>query len=240
GFSWGGTTLAGGANGQANILAFNELYKTTCSNVPTVYWAYNTGGTVVTAPALSFDGSQVAFVQTEGTASYLVLLKWRANTNGRIVTGSLATSSPEVTLTSGTFTQADVGVQISGTDIPAGDTITSVLSGTTANLAAAPSAAHAAEPLEITADAIDAPGVPPAVTTTAYPTCTAPCMTSIEFNGADLDTNSFPFYDYSGSDLLFAGDNTGHLHKFQHVFNGTASTPPAEVVTAGDWPAAVS
>jgi len=65
-------------------------------------------------------------------------------------------------------------------------------------------------------------------------------MTSIEFNGADLDTNSFPFYDYSGSDLLFAGDNTGHLHKFQHVFNGTASTPPAEVVTAGDWPAAVS
>src|SRR5208282_1018744 len=137
------------------------------------------------------------------------------------------------------FTQADVGAQITGTGIPAGDTIASVLSGTTANLATAPTA-HASEPLTIVVEAVATPGVPPTVTTTAYPTCTAPCMTSIEFNGATLDTNSFPFYDYSGSDLLFAGDNTGHLHKFQHVFNGTASTPPAEVVTAGDWPAAVS
>ncbi len=239
GFSWGGTTLAGGANGQASIFAFNELYKTTCSNVPSVYWAYNTGSgsTVATAPALSFDGSQIAFIQSSaaGVAS-LVLVKWRANTTGRIVTGSLATSSPEVTLTSGTFTQADVGVRISGTDIPAGDTITSVLSGTTANLAAAPSAAHAAEPLEITADAIDAPGVPPtAASASAYRSCTAPCMYAIPFGNAHNDTNSFPFYDYSGSDLLFAGDDTGDLHKFEGVFNGT----PSEVTTGG-WPATVS
>ncbi len=163
------TGLTGSAT-QASIVGFNNLYATTCSGtVPLVYWAYNTGGTVVTAPALSFDGSQIAFVQTEGTASYLVLLKWKAS-NGTIT----------------------------------------------------------------------APIAPTSETAAAYTTCTAPCMTSIEFNGATLDTNSFPFYDYSGSDLLFAGDNTGHLHEFQHVFNGTASTPPAELVTAGHWPATVS
>ncbi len=235
------TGLAGSAT-QASIVGFNNLYAApTCptGTVPSVYWAYNTGGTAVTAVALSFDGSQIAFVQTEGTASYLVLLKWHANTTGRAVTGTLSATSPEVTITSGTFTQADVGAQITGTGIPANDTIASVLSGTMANLAAAPTA-HASETLTIVVEAVATPGVPPTVTTTAYPTCTAPCMTSIEFNGATLDTNSFPFYDYSGSDLLFAGDNTGHLHKFQHVFNGTASTPPAEVVTTGDWPAIVS
>ncbi len=235
------TGLTGSAT-QASIVGFNNLYAApTCSTgtVPSVYWAYNTGGAAVTAVALSFDGSQIAFVQTEGTASYLVLLKWHANTTGRAVTGTLSATSPEVTITSGTFTQTDVGAQITGTGIPAGDTIASVLSSTTANLATAPTA-HASETLTIVAEAVATPGLPPAVATTAYPTCTAPCMTSIEFNGATLDTNSFPFYDYSGSDLLFAGDNTGHLHKFQHVFNGTASTPPAEVVTAGDWPATVS
>jgi len=233
------TGLAGSAT-QASIVGFNNLYATTCGGtVPGLYWAYNTGGTAVTAAALSFDGSQIAFVQTEGTASYLVLLKWHANTTGRTVTGTLKAASPEVTITVGTFTQADVGARITGTGIPANDTIASVLSGTTANLAAAPTA-EPSETLTIAAETVAAPGVPPTVTTTAYTTCTAPCMTTIEFNGATLDTNSFPFYDYSGGDLLFAGDNTGHLHKFQHVFNGTSSTPPAEVVTTGDWPATVS
>jgi|GEM_PF-845167 len=242
GFSWGGTTLAGGANGQATILAFNELYKTTCTNVPSVYWAYNTGSgsTVATAAALSLDGSQIAFIQSSsGGVASLVLLKWDPNTIGRIVTGSLATTSPEVTLTSGTFTGRDTGVQIAGTNIPAGDTIATVLSGTTANLAVAPTAAHAAEDLAITAESVIAPEVPPTVTPANYPTCTAPCMTTIPFGNGHNDTNSFPFYDYSGGDILFAGDDSGDLHKFQHVFNGTSLTPPAEVTTGG-YPATMS
>jgi hypothetical protein len=79
-----GTGLAGSGT-QASIVAFDNLYSG-CSadgTVPTVYWAYNTGntggGTVNTSPAFSSDGTQVAFVQTDGTGDgVLVLLKWAA------------------------------------------------------------------------------------------------------------------------------------------------------------------
>ena len=230
-----------GSGTQASIVGFNNLYATTCSGtVPEVYWAYNTGGAAVTAVALSFDGSQIAFVQTQGSASDLILLKWAASPTPPVgVKGTTVSGSKNVTITAGTVTAADVAMQISGTGIPTHDTIAAV-SGTTVTLATAATGNNTNETLTITAEAVATPGVPPPVSNTAYPTCTAPCMTTIAFNGPALDTNSFPFYDYSGSDLLFAGDNTGHLHKFQHVFNGSASTPPAEVVTTGDWPATVS
>jgi len=77
------TGLAG-ASGQANIIAYNNLYSTCNGGTPTVYWAYNTGGTVVNSVTLSLNGSQVAFVQSSssGVAS-LVLLKWLAS-NGTL------------------------------------------------------------------------------------------------------------------------------------------------------------
>lgn len=80
GFSWGGTTLAGGTNGQASIVAFNNLYVGEgCGGTnPTTDWAYNTGGTVVTSAVLSLDGTQVAFVHTPSlitSASSLEILR---------------------------------------------------------------------------------------------------------------------------------------------------------------------
>jgi hypothetical protein len=72
-------------------------------------------------------------------------------------TGSLATASPEVTLTVGTFAPGDLGAPISGTNIPAGDTISAILSPTTANLTTAPTAVHAAEPLTITREKLSSP-----------------------------------------------------------------------------------
>lgn len=77
------TGLAG-ASGQANIIAYNNLYASCNGGVPTVYWAYNTGGTVVNSVVLSLNGSQVAFVQSSssGVAS-LVLLTWLAS-NGTL------------------------------------------------------------------------------------------------------------------------------------------------------------
>ncbi len=75
-----GTGVTGGAS-QATILAFTNLYTNTCSSVPTVNWAFNTGtgSTVLTSPVLSLDGTQIAFVQNSsaGVAS-LVVLKWSA------------------------------------------------------------------------------------------------------------------------------------------------------------------
>ena len=43
-------------------MAYENLYSGCGGNVPSTYWAYNTGGSVVTSVALSLDGSQVAFV----------------------------------------------------------------------------------------------------------------------------------------------------------------------------------
>lgn len=71
---------------QASIIAYDNLYSG-CSaygSVPTVYWAYNTteqgiAGAVKTSPITSLDGSQIAFVQTDGLHGYLILLKWKAN-----------------------------------------------------------------------------------------------------------------------------------------------------------------
>src|SRR5579863_7327959 len=71
-------------SGPASLVAYDNIYSG-CSafgSVPSVYWAYDTLGTVLTSPNLSFDGTQVLFVQT-GTVSgagELVLLKWAPST----------------------------------------------------------------------------------------------------------------------------------------------------------------
>ena len=76
---------------KPSIIAYDNLYSG-CSSfgtVPTVYWSYNTtaqtvAGTIKTSPIISLDGSQVAFVQTDGlNHGTLVLLKWKAN-NGTL------------------------------------------------------------------------------------------------------------------------------------------------------------
>jgi hypothetical protein len=74
------TGKAGGTS-SASIVAYNNLYTTGCSGaVPSVYWAYNTLGTITTSPVLSMDGTQVAFIQVSGTTASLVLVKWAAET----------------------------------------------------------------------------------------------------------------------------------------------------------------
>ena len=61
---------------QGDIVAFTNLYSGCGGQVPGDYWSYNTGGQVLTSPVLSFDGTQVAFTQTNGTLAVLVLLRW--------------------------------------------------------------------------------------------------------------------------------------------------------------------
>jgi hypothetical protein len=69
----------GQASGVPSIVAYDNLYSNCTGTVPSTYWAYNTGGTVTTSVALSFDGKQVAFVQTVAGVANLVVLKWAAN-----------------------------------------------------------------------------------------------------------------------------------------------------------------
>src|SRR5580658_7116996 len=61
-----------------------------------------------------------------------------------------------------------------------------------------------------------------------------PTVSTVTFSGSTSDTYSSPFYDYA-SDTVYVGDDSGKLHKFTPVFNGT----PAEV-TSGGWPVQVS
>ena len=64
---------------QASIVAYDNLYQGCGGATPLLYWAYNTGGEILTSPVLSLDGTQVAFVQTTGGApgvASLVILKW--------------------------------------------------------------------------------------------------------------------------------------------------------------------
>ena len=68
----------------------------------------------------------------------------------------------------------------------------------------------------------------------AWSSCTAgnSCVANVPFNGNPQSTRSAPYYDYT-TDSLYVGDNSGRLHKFTGVFDGT----PAEVTTG--WPITV-
>jgi len=68
-----------GSTTQASIVAYDNLYSGCSGTVPQTYWAYNTQGRVLTSPAFSLDGTQVAFVESIGQG-ILVLLKWKAST----------------------------------------------------------------------------------------------------------------------------------------------------------------
>jgi Ice-binding-like len=73
----GGASVAGRAIALNGAITMIDNAVTTVDSVPSVYWAYDTGGTILTSPAFSLDGTQVLFVQTEMTnQAHLVLLKW--------------------------------------------------------------------------------------------------------------------------------------------------------------------
>ena len=86
-----GSTLAGGANTLATIVAYDNLYSGCTGTVPEVYWQYNTGyaqnsttwdhSIASTSVVLSLDGSQVAFVETASGVASLVILKWASNSS---------------------------------------------------------------------------------------------------------------------------------------------------------------
>lgn len=84
-----------------------------------------------------------------------------------------------------------------------------------------------------TTDTASSPTTLPSIASASYRSCVAPCMTVIPFSGGADDSGSAPFYDYSGADTLYIGDDAGKLHKFTGIFNGT----PAEVLAT--WPIAV-
>ncbi len=95
------------------------------------------------------------------------------------------------------------------------------VSGTTASLVLLKWAADTGTPIM--------PVTPSAQTASSYRSCTAPCMLTLPFSGSPTDTFSAPFYDYI-NDVVYVGDDSGNLHQFTGVLNGT----PAEATSP--WP----
>jgi hypothetical protein len=87
------TGLTGSAT-QASLIAYDNLYTGCSGTVPQVYWAYDTGGQIMTSPVLSLDGTQLAFVQTAGGIGSLVLLKWAASTTATVGGPVVLTTTP--------------------------------------------------------------------------------------------------------------------------------------------------
>jgi hypothetical protein len=99
-FTWGGSTLDGGAAAPGTIIAFNNLYSTQngatpaglCGSAgPSLLFSYNTDigtngtgtttGAALTSPVLSLDGSKIAYVESGATNhAILRLLKWAKDT----------------------------------------------------------------------------------------------------------------------------------------------------------------
>ena len=74
-------TGAGGAN--ATLIAYKNVYAGTCAGtVPTVAWAYNTGGTSKLSPVLSLNGTQVVYIQISANVASLVVLKPSLSSGG--------------------------------------------------------------------------------------------------------------------------------------------------------------
>ena len=103
------TSVAGATGGQASVIAFDNIYTTTCTPstaVPTVYWSYNTGGTVSTSVTLSEDGYQAAFVQSVGTKATLVILKYKG---GQGASATSAVLPDSVTAAGATYATCRTG-----------------------------------------------------------------------------------------------------------------------------------
>ena len=110
---------------------------------------FPTGAFVIDNSGTATGASQIYYMGLNGNTA-------GGPTGGRTVVGNLKTTAEHVTLTTGTFTAADVGSQISdntqtsGTPIIGGGvTIASVQSGMTATLSTAPTTTITAQTLSI-------------------------------------------------------------------------------------------
>ena len=212
-----------GSSAAATIIAYNNLYETTCgANVPLVFWAYNTGAfAVTTAPVISPDGTKIAVIQNGSAGMQLVVVKWNPTISIVEPNGNCTYSSGSKSVScSGAFSSNEVGSQVTSDlgGIPAGDTLASV-SGNTATLATAATASETAATLSVYPQTATTPGTP--VLASDIVSCTAPCMT-VTFINSNANTFSSPYYD-TGSDTLYVGNNISHLYRARGVFNGTTN-----------------
>jgi len=204
-----GTGLPGAAAAQASIVAYDNIYSGCTGTVPSVYWAYNTGGTIMTSPVYSLDGTQVAFAQSDAGFGNLVLVKWAANPADTV-------SNPETlsAVSPGAYNACTIPpcmTSIALTDnlgTPADDTTSSVFvdyQGDAAYVGDAHGWLHKFSPLFN--------GTPAEVTTGGWP---------VLVNPTEPNILSSPIYDFA-SGSVFLGDQGGFLYRVDPSGAVTAS-----------------
>ncbi|HEY6339219.1 MAG TPA: hypothetical protein VIW68_12070 [Candidatus Sulfotelmatobacter sp.] len=119
------TGLAGSGT-QASIIAYDNLYVGCTGIVPSTYWAYNTGGQILTSPDFSLDGTQVMFVQATGGIGSFVLLKWKASATETVGAPGVPTSVSNASY-SGCAAPCMTSIQLQDTShVPTNDVTSSV------------------------------------------------------------------------------------------------------------------
>jgi hypothetical protein len=99
------TRLAGSAT-TPSIIAFNQLYSGTAggngicgTGGPSVMWSYNTGaGTTLTSPVISFDGTKIAYVESNPAfrgGAILHILKWQRGQGAYIPPATPTPATPD-------------------------------------------------------------------------------------------------------------------------------------------------
>ena len=186
----------GSAPSSATMIAYSNIYTGTCAGtVPTIAWAYNTGGTSTLSPVLSPDGTQVAYIQTSSNIASLVILKPLLSSGGTVASPAAATlqsnanyractapcyttitlsGNPNDTNSSPFYVYYSTDTMYVGDDSGKVHKFTGVFSGTPAEAST---------------------GGWPVTASTA----TSTILTS-------------PVYDSGASQLLFVGDGSGYLH----------------------------
>ena len=185
----------GSAPTSATVIAYKNVYVGTCSGtVPTVAWAYNTGGASTLSPVLSPDGTQVAYIQVNANIASLVLLKPLLTSGGTVASPAAATLQSNANYRTCTA--------------PCYTTIT--LSGSPNDTNSSPFYVYGADLVYVGDNNGKIhkltgvfSGTPAEASTGGWPvtasTQTSPILTS-------------PVYDSGASQLLFVGDASGYLH----------------------------
>jgi len=133
-----------GSGTQPNLVAFNNLYSGTaptglCNRTPsgtdtgvaaTTFWSYNitaAGGVVATSPALSLDGTKVAFVETgSGTTAHFHVLAGKSGDG--VNAGNLQSVASPVSITNGFSTTTPAAGAVTDLALATGTTQSDTLS----------------------------------------------------------------------------------------------------------------
>jgi hypothetical protein len=197
-------TGAAGSGTKATIIAFKNLYVGGSGNPcaasnPSVYWAYNTGGTAKLSPVLSWDGTQVAYIQADATSGVDLVLLHTASSGG-------AYNSPaNIThVTAANYKSCNTGPNACYTYVQ--------LSGATSDSQSAPYYDYASDTIYVGDDQGYLHKITNVFGATGTPTETMSSGWPVQVSSATSPALTSPVLDPGASTLLFAGDASGYLH----------------------------